>query len=230
MVRRRSHNPERIRSQRLDDLVVALSAMDDEELAVARNLAVHEHARRHEFRDEAARSYDEQWVCAQLAVSEADLRCREQTGNGLRTVADYREHAEPGTLSSSALLKLFDGWGNVLGECGLLAVAQPEAELTLRPGSPAKSRRWQDEDFVVAVAMVFERFRGRLMSQGAYEKACEVMPVEMPTTNMMRNAYGGANAQGFWDDIRERARAHILANPARYPRASAYLLRQQEVR
>lgn len=230
MARLRSHMPERIRSSRLDALVEALAAMDDEELVLARHLAVHEHARRREFGDQAERCFDDQWVRAQLAVSEADLRCREATGKGLRTVADYRQHAEPGAPSASALLKLFEGWGNLLSECGLLDVAQPEAELTLRPGSPAKSHRWEDEDFVVALAIVTERFRGRRFSQGAYERAREVMPMELPTTNMMRRAAGGTNSQGFWDDMRERAQQHILAHPERYPRAYEYLSRQKAVR
>lgn len=230
MARRRSRNPERIDTPRIRALRELLSELDDEELPLARHLATHELARRRGFADEPERQADDEWLRAQLALSGGDLRCREATGRPLRTVREYQQHREPDAPSASAVCKLFDGWGAALSECGLLDVSQPEAELTLRPGSPAKSRGWREDDFVAAVALVMERFRGRLMSQGAYEQAREAMPVELPTTNMMRKALArGEDSQGFWDDVRERAIELILSEPETYPQAHAYRTRLEAV-
>lgn len=224
MARRRSANPERIDTPHLRELRELLRGLDADELPLARHLATHELARRGGFADEQERASDGKWQSAQLAMSEADLTCREQTGERLRTVADYREHRPEWAPSSSALLKMFEGWAGALEAGGLREVGQPEAELTKRPGSPALSRHWREDEFVAALALVSERFRGRLFSEGAYEQAREALPMDLPTTNMMRVAWqrDHGSRQGFWDTLRQRAIELVLARPEQYPEAAAY--------
>lgn len=229
----RSQNPERIRTPNLIALRELVVAMTEEELLIGRNLLTHELAKRVEFCDEGPRQADLDWANGIIAIDEANLRCIEETGERLRTMNEYdKRFKSEGAPTARYLAKLFYSWPEALAIAGVLAVGQPEAELTRRQGRPpAGTHKWTYDECIHAVALVTERNAGRRISSGTYDQTIVAMNRPMPSYEDVRKAVTGVSgkSQGAWDKVRTDAYTHIRKNPKLFPRSFDYLTRTRAI-
>ena len=219
-----SKSPERIKSERIRLVQPVINEMDDLELSHLRGLVGHKLALRNNLSDEPARKLMARQNRIIIALDDVDLRLRELGKPGLRTTTEYDEHRSPDSPSLSSIYKVFGNWKTALVEAGIAAVSRPEAHLLRIDGRPAGGgHSFSETEKIEAVALVLERFHGRLFSYEAYDETREMLDRPLPSAAQIVGRKSGSKATRSWDEARELAIAYILEHPARYPRAAAYL-------
>ena len=228
MPRKRSKPSERIDSATLVSLQADLGQYSDEELAVGRHLFTDELARRAGFIDGDRVRENEARMHALLALDEADLTCREQTGLGLQTTTDYLRFKTADDPSISVFYKHFDSWAAAMAESGLAMCRQPEALLTQRQGRTPGSSAWTREECQQALALCFERYRGRRFSGGMYRWFREQSAKRLPNKEKLMGMFG--KGQLAWDAALDAGIEWVKQHPNTYPKAYAYLVRAERLR
>lgn len=218
---RGSKNAERIKSAELQSCLEILRGLNVDEAAVVRAAATERIAEASGF-DDRPSAPRERWI---LALSEADLLKREETGEGLKQMKDYEAFRPDWGPSLSALYGVFGGWKHALAEAGLLNVLQPQTQLGVVDGRPkGGGTSWSDEDVLRMLALCYERMRGRRYSWDALAEFRRSSALTLPGINSLRE---GPGARRLEEWLNAAADYIVKQGPNAYPIAYDFITRSR---
>jgi hypothetical protein len=192
------------------------------ECAFARGLLAHFLAAVADFRDDPRRAVTRGVNRRMLALDEADLNKRAQTGTGLRTWADYDRFRPSWGEARTTIERHLGSLGDALAYCGLNAHGQPEAHLIRQQGCAGGANRLTLEERVEYLARGIERNYGRRVTYEGWDDIREVLGRGVHPSAHQLVGRKRTGAEYNWKTLHDLAYTYALARPESFPYTAAY--------